>query len=83
MRAGGKIQTDVSKNTSPDVRAEDISKHVEDVVSKPVTESTQRLNFKLRGRSRKRVRRETTLGRRGKKPRETTKRALIIKRDIS
>jgi len=46
---GGKILTDILKNTSPDVRAEDIiSKHVGDAVSKHVTESTQRLICKLR-----------------------------------
>jgi len=70
---GGKILTDISKNTSPNVRAEDIiSKHVGDAVSTNVTESTQRLISKLRGRDRKRVRGETmTPGHGDKKPRKT------------
>ena len=45
-RTGCKIITDIAKNTSPDVSAEDIiSKHVGDVVTK----STSRLVSKLRG----------------------------------
>ena len=56
-RTGGKIITDIAKNNSSDVSAEDIVwKHVGDVV----TESTHRLIIKLRGRGLKRVRRETT-----------------------
>jgi len=73
-----KINTDIVKNDSPDVRAEDIiSKHVGDAV----TESTQRLISKLRARGLKRVRRETLKGRGGKKPKTTpAKRARVIKR---
>jgi len=52
-RTGGKIITDIAKNTSPDVIAADIiSKHVGNVV----TESTRCLVSKLRGRGLKRVR---------------------------
>jgi len=50
-RTGGKIITDIAKNKSPDVSAEDISKHVGDAV----TESTRHLIGKLRH---KRTRRE-------------------------
>ena len=50
LRTAGKILTDIPKNTSHDVRAEDIvSKHVGDAVSKHVTESTQSLFNKLLG----------------------------------
>jgi len=82
------ILTDISKNTSPDVRAEDIiSKHVGYAMSKHVTESTQRLISKLLGSGRKLVRGETTKktpGRGGKKPRKITKKgARAIKRHIS
>jgi len=77
---GGKILTDISKNTSPDVQAEDIvSKYFRDVVSKHVTESTQRLNSKLLDWHRKRVRQEMTPGWGGKKFRKTTNRAQVIK----
>jgi len=54
-RTGGRIVTDIAKNNSPDVSAEDISKHV----SNSFTQSTLRLINKLRGRGLKRVRRET------------------------
>jgi len=55
-RTGGKIITDIAKNNSPDVDAEDIiSKHVGDAV----TDFTHRLISKLRGRGLKRVRTET------------------------
>jgi len=75
-RTGCKIITDIAKNTSPDVSAEDISKHVGDVV----TESTRRLVSKLHGRGQKRVRQEKR-GR--KKPKKTpSKSARVIKRDI-
>jgi len=76
-RSGGKIITDIAKNTSPDVSAEDIiSKHVGDVV----TETSRRLVSKLRGRGHKRVRQEKR-GR--KKPKKKpAKRARVIKRDI-
>ena len=51
-RTGGKIITDIAKNKSPDVTAEDIiSKHVGDAV----TESTHLIG-KLRGRNLKRAR---------------------------
>jgi len=76
-RSGSKIITDIAKNTSPYVSAEDIvSKHVGDVV----TESTRRLVRKLRGRGLKRVRHEK---RGDKKPKKTpAKSARVIKRDI-
>jgi len=66
-RTGGKIISDIGQNKSSDVRAEDISKHVGDAV----TESTNRLISKLRGRGLKRARRETPNGRGGKKPKKT------------
>jgi len=74
-RTGGKIITDIAKNTSPDVSAEGIiSKHVGDFV----TESTRRLFSKLSGRGFKRVRQEK---RGGKKPKKTpAKLARVIKR---
>ena len=54
FRTDGKILTDISKNTSPNVYAEDIiSKQVSDAVSKHVTESTKYLISNLRGRIRK------------------------------
>ena len=75
-RTGGKIIADIAKNNSTDVSAEDISKHVGDVV----TESTRRLVSKLGGRGQKRVRQEKR-GR--KKPKKTfAKRSRVIKRDI-
>jgi len=76
-RTVGKIITDIAKNKSPDVSAEDIiSNHVGDVV----TESTRRLVSKLRGRGLKRVRQEK---RASKKPKKTpAKPARVIKRDI-
>jgi len=53
-RKGGKIITDIEKNKSPELTAEDIiSKHVGDAV----TESTRQLIGKLRGRGLKRARR--------------------------
>jgi len=53
-RTGGKIISDIVKNNSPDVRAEDIiTKHVGDAV----TEFTHRLIIKLRGSGLERVRR--------------------------
>jgi len=81
-RTGGKIITNIAKNKSPDVSAEDtISKHVGDAI----TESTYTIG-KLRGRGLKRARRVTpkkTQGRGGKKPKNTpAKRARVIKRDI-
>ena len=61
LHTGGRILTDISKNTSPDVRDEVIiSKFVADAVSKNVTKSTHRLISKWCGRCRKRVRRQTT-----------------------
>jgi len=76
-RTGGKIITDIAKNKSPDVTAEDISKHVGDAV----TESTRHLIGKLRGRGLKSARRVAPKG--GKKPKKTpAKRARVIKRDI-
>jgi len=82
-RTGGKFITDMAKNKSPDVSAEDIiSKHVGDAV----TESIRHLIGKLRRRGIKRARRVTpkkTQGRGGKKPKKTpAKRARVIKRDI-
>jgi len=53
-RTGGKNITDIAKNKSPDVSAEDIiSKSIGDAV----TESTRHLIGKLKGRSVKRRRR--------------------------
>jgi len=75
-RTGGKIITDIAKNKSPDVTAEDISKHVGDAV----TESTRHLIGKLRGRGLKRARRVAPKKQGGKKPKKT--RAPVIKRDI-
>ena len=75
-----KINTDIVKNYSPDVRAEDIiSKQVGDAVN----ESTHCLISKFRGRGLKSVRRDkTTKGRGGKKPKMTpAKRARVLKRD--
>ena len=67
---------DIAKNNSPDVRSEDIiSKHVGDAV----TESTQPLISKLRGRCLKLVRRETK-ARGGKKPKSTVKACPGIKK---
>ena len=78
-RTGGKIITDIAKNKSPDVTAEDIiSKHVGDAV----TESTRQLIGKLRGRGLKRVRRAAPK-QAGKKPKKTpAERDQVIKRDI-
>ena len=82
LRTGGKILTDISKNTSPNVIAEDIiPKYVGDAVSKHVTEPTNGLVSKLRGTVIKLLRRETTPGRGSKKPRETTKRERVRKID--
>jgi len=79
-RTGGKIITDIAKNKSPDVTAEDIiSKHVGDAV----TESTRQLIGKLRGRGLKRARRVAWKKQAGKKPKKTpAKRARVIERDI-
>jgi len=81
-RTGDKIITGIAKNKSPDVSAEDIiSKHVGDAVTEP----TQHLIGKLRGRGLKRGRRVTPKKKiqGGKKPKKTpAKRARIIKRDI-
>jgi len=52
-RTDGKIITDIEKNKSPDVIAEDISKHVGDAV----TESTRHAIGKFRGRGLKSARR--------------------------
>ena len=80
-RTGGKIITDIAKNKSPDVTAEDIiSKHVGDAV----TESTRQLIGKLRGRGLKRASRAAPKKKQAaKKPKKTpAKRARVIKRDI-
>ena len=79
-RTGGKIITDIAKNKSPDVTAEDIiSKHVGDAV----TESTRQLIGKLRGRGLKRASRASPKKQAGKKPKTTpAKRARVMKRDI-
>ena len=66
LRTGGKILSDIAENRSADVNARDISRHV--------TDSTQNLINKLRGRGQKR--------RRATKKRKPNKRAKIIKRDI-
>jgi len=64
---GGKIITDISKNKSPDVSAEDnIRKHVDDAV----TEYTKHLTSKLRSRGLKRARRVSPK-KGGKKPKMT------------
>ena len=71
-RTGGKIITDISKNTSPEVSVEDIiSKHVGDVV----TESTRRLVSKLRGQGLIRVKQEKR-GR--KKPKRHRQRVPVL-----
>jgi hypothetical protein len=49
LRSGGNILTDIAEKKSPDVSTRDI-------VSKHVTESSQNLISKLRGRGRKRTR---------------------------
>ena len=79
-RTGGMIITDIAKNKSPDVTAEDIiSKHV----GEAVTESTRQLIVKLWGRGLKRVRRVAPKKQAGKKPKKApAKRARVIKRDI-
>jgi len=78
-RTGGKIITDIAKNKSPDVTAEDISKHV----GYAVNESTRQLIGKLRGRGLKRARRFAPKKQAAKKPKKTpAKRARVIKRDI-
>jgi len=76
-RTGGTIITDIAKNKSSDVTAEDIiSKHVGD----DVTESTRQLICKLLGRGLKRVKRVASKKQAGKKPKKTTaKRARVIK----
>jgi len=67
-RTCGKIITEIVKNKSPDVTAEDIiSKHVGDTV----TESTRHLIGKLRGRGLKRARRVAPKKQAGKKPKKT------------
>jgi len=58
LLTGGKIQTDIVENTSTQVSAGNF-------VSKQVSESTQRLIDKLRGRVHKRV--KDGLGKRRKK----------------
>ena len=78
-RTGGKNVTDIAKNKSPDVSAEDLSNHVGDAI----TESRRHLIGKLRGSSLKRVRRvapkKKTQG--GKKPKKSpAKRARVIKK---
>jgi len=79
-RTGGKIITDITKNKSPDVTAEDIiSKHVGDAV----TESTRQLIGKLWGRGLKRATRVEPKKQAAKKPKKSpVKRAWVIKRDI-
>ena len=69
FRTGGKILSDIAENRSPEVSAGDI-------VSRHVTESTQNLISKLRGRGRKRARGPTSQNKR-----KTNKRAKITKRD--
>jgi len=76
-RTGGKIITDIEKNNSPDVTAEDISKYVGDAV----TESTRQLIGKFRGRGLK-CARSVTPKKGGKKPKNTpATRARVIKRE--
>jgi len=66
-RTGSKIITDIVKNKSPDVTAEDIiSKHVGDAG----TESTRQLIVKLGGRGLKRARRVAPKKQAGKKPKK-------------
>ena len=79
-RTGCKIISDIAKNKSSDVTAEDIiSKHVGDAV----TESTRQLISKLRARGLKRARRVAPKKEAGKKPKKTpAKRARVIKMDI-
>jgi len=79
-RTGGKIITDIAKNKSPEVTAEDIiSKHVGDAA----TETTRQLIGKLRGRGLKRARRVASKKQASKKPKKTpAKLAQVIKRDI-
>jgi len=75
-RTDGKIITDTAKNKSPDVTAEDISKHVGDAV----TESTRHLVSKLRDRGLKRAKRVAPKMQAGKKPQKTpAKHARVIK----
>jgi len=81
-RTGGKNITDIAKNISPDISAEDI---ISNHVGNAVTEATWHLIGKLRGRGLKRVRRvtpkKTTQG--GKKAKKTpAMRARKINRDI-
>jgi len=81
-RTGGKIITDIAKNKSPDVGAEDI---ISKYVGEADTESTRHLIGKLRGRGLKRARLVTPKkkGQGGKKPKKTpAKRARVIKGDI-
>jgi hypothetical protein len=71
LRTGGKILTDIVENQSPDVTTRDI-------ISKNLSESTQNLIGKLRGRGRKRKR---TTGKSKTKKRKPQN-AKRIKRDI-
>jgi len=78
---GGKIITEIAKNKSPDVTADDIiSKYVGDVV----TESTRQLIGKLWGRGLKRASRAAPKKKQEDKKTKKTpaKRAQVIKRDI-
>jgi hypothetical protein len=72
LRTGGKILTDIVENQSPDVSTHDI-------ITKNLSESTQNLIGKLRGRGRKR--RRTTRKARASKTKQK-KNAKRIKRDI-
>ena len=78
-RTGGKIITDIAKNKSPDVTADDISNHV----GYAATVSTRHLIGKLRGRGLKRARRVAPKKQAGKNPKKTpAKRDRVIKRYI-
>ena len=79
-RKGGKIITDIAKNKSPNVTAEDIkSKHGGDAVTVP----TRHLISKLRGRGFKRGRRISPKKKGGNKPKTSpAKRPRVINRDI-
>ena len=67
LRTGGKILSDIAENRSDEVNAKDI-------ISRHVSDSTQNLINKLRGRGQKR--------RRVTKKRKPNEKAKIIKRDI-
>jgi len=71
LRTGGKILSVIAENRSPEVS-------VGDIVSRHMTESTQDLIDKLRGRGRKRTRARTSQNKR-----KTNKRDKVTKSDIS